>query len=194
MTIFKEKSKNLKAGISMGSAIRAEEETKGLHGRFFVKCYEAGSLVHEYVSDNVIVNTASILVASLLKDASVTKGISFLAVGTGGTNWSLQNPPAPTTAQTKLEAELFRKAINLSGNESTYVDPVTGEPTTTPTNVVDFAVTFTEAEAVGPLVEMALFGGDASLTKTGIMVNYRTFPVINKTASMSMSIIFRITA
>lgn len=194
MSLFKEIYRTVKAGLSFGSAMKVQESTKGLHGRFFVKCFEGGSLVHEYVSDNVIVSTASILVASLLKDSASTHGISYLAVGTGGANWNLQSPPAPTTAQWKLEAESFRKAIDLSG-ETSYVNPETGEPTVSKTNVVDFAVTFNEAEAVGALTEMALFGGDANpVSGSGLMVNYRTFPVINKTSSMSMSIIFRITA
>ena len=75
------------------------------------------------------------------------------------------------------------------------MDPETGDPTTVPTNVLDFTATFAETEAVGPLVEMGLFGGDATdLLNSGTQVNYRTFPVLNKTNSMTLTIIFRITA
>jgi hypothetical protein len=60
---------------------------------------------------------------------------------------------------------------------------------------VDFSVTFNESEAVGAIVEMSLFGGDATAAaNSGTMMNYRTFPVLNKTNAMTLSIIFRITA
>jgi hypothetical protein len=78
---------------------------------------------------------------------------------------------------------------------ATFIHPETGEPTTVKTNIVDYSVSFGEGESVGPVVEMGLFGGDAtSVAGTGTMVNWRTFPVINKTSTMTMTIIFRITA
>jgi hypothetical protein len=194
MASFKEMYRKLRAGMAFSPAVKVEEDLKGLHGRFFIKAHENGKLVYDYVSDNVIVNTASILVARLLKDSSEpTAGSSYLAVGTGDGSWDIQNPPAPTTSQVNLESELARK--HLSPEQTTFVDPNTGDPIATPTNIVDFAVTFDEAEAVGPIVEMSLFGGDATdALNSGTMVNYRTFPVINKTNSMTLSIIFRITA
>ena len=90
------------------------------------------------------------------------------------------------------EAEKFyRKAIDFS----TFVHPETGEPTTVYTNIVDYSVTFGESEAVGPIVEMGLFGGGATAElTTGTMINWRTFPVVNKTSSMTLTVIFRITA
>jgi hypothetical protein len=194
MASFRETYKKLRAQIAFGSSVRMQEQTKGLHGRFFVKAFEGGKLVHEYVSDNVIVNSASILVARLLKDSTEPAGgITYLAVGTGHSGWNTQNPPAPTVSQSSLEAELARK--HISSSHTNFVDPSTGDPINTPTNVVDFAVTFSESDAVGPIVEMSLFGGDATdAINSGTMVNYRTFPVINKTNSMTLSIIFRITA
>lgn len=194
MASFKETYRKLRMGFAFGPAMRMQEGTRGLKGEFFIKAYENGELVHDYHQKNVIVNSASILVARLLKDSSEpTGGITYLAVGTGGALWNIQNPPAPTTSQTRLEAELGRK--HISPSQTTFVDPSTGDPINTPTNVVDFAVTFSEAEAVGPIVEMSLFGGDATdALNSGTMLNYRTFPVINKTNSMTLSIIFRITA
>ena len=122
-------------------------------------------------------------------------GITFLAVGTGDPSWDIQDPPAPTTSQVALEGESDRKAI--SSSNTSFIDPNTGDPVgnATPTNIVDYAVTFSESEAVGAIVEMGLFGGDATAASgTGTMLNYRTFPVINKTNSMTLSVIFRITA
>jgi len=147
-----------------------------------------------YHSKNIIVNTASILIARLLKDNSEPDGgITYLAVGTGASGWDLQNPPQPQNYQTKLNNEISRKAFTTEN--VTFVDPDTGDPTTVPTNVLDFTATFAETEAVGPWVEMGLFGGDATdLADSGTMINYRTFPVLNKQSSMTTTIIFRITA
>lgn len=179
--------------MSVNSIVREEEHLGGLKGKLFLKAWEGGNLVYSYESPNVIVNTASVLIARLLKDSSEpTAGISYLAVGTGGTGWNLQNPPAPTVVQQTLESELFRKAIDAVN--TSFVDPVTGNHTLVATNIVDFSTTFSESEAVGPIVEMGLFGGDASAAlNSGTMLNYRTFPVLNKTAAMTFSVIFRIT-
>ena len=96
-------------------------------------------------------------------------------------------------SQTILNSEITRKAFTT--DDVVFVDPDTGDAVSTPTGVVDFTVTFAETEAVGPLVEMSLFGGDASdSANSGTMVNYRTFPVINKSNSMTLTITFRITA
>jgi len=193
MSLLKETIKGLnKIVMSIGSAIRYKEQTPRLKGELFIKAYEKGVLVYDYRKHNIIVNTASILIARLLKDnTEPTKGISYLAVGSGASGWNPFDPPAPTTSQTLLESEFERKAIGLS----TFVNPETGEPTTSDTNIVDYSVTFGEAEAIGPIMEMSLFGGDATSERnTGGMVNWRTFPVLNKTNSMTLTIIFRITS
>lgn len=184
--------KTASGALRMSSSMLFEEEQPGLKGELFVRAYEGGELVREYRHSNIIVNTASILIARLLKDSSEpAAGISYLAVGSGNASWDMFDPPAPTTSQTLLENEYFRKQIDMS----TFVHPDTGEPTTTRTNIVDYVVTFGEAEGVGPMVELALFGGDATSERnTGTMINWRTIPVINKTATMALTIIFRITA
>jgi hypothetical protein len=193
MPIFTETLGKIKAALSFNAVMRETESLNGLQGKLFIKAWEGGNLVYSYESKNVIVNSASVLIARLLKDSSEPDaGISYFAVGTGGQGWDLQNPPAPSVTQLTLESELARKAI--SSVNTTFVDPATGDPTTVATNVVDFAATFSESEAVGPLVEMSLFGGDATAAlNSGTMLNYRTFPVLNKTAAMTFSVIFRIT-
>jgi len=169
-----------------------EEYPRHLKGELILKAYEGDRLVYQHRQKNIIVNVCSILIARLLKDSQEPQaGISYLAVGSGNPEWNMFDPPAPTTSQTLLENEYFRKQIDMS----TFVRPETGEPTTTKTNIVDYVVTFGEAEAVGPMLELALFGGDATSERnTGTMVNWRTIPVINKTATMTLTVIFRITA
>ncbi len=195
MGFFKEKMSGIGAYLKMVTSSMLAENVKVLKGELFIKGYDTskeGELVYSYHKSNIIVNTASILIARLLKDNhEPSKGISYLAVGSGSGAWDLFDPPAPTTSQTLLQNEFYRKAIDMS----TFVHPETGEPTTVRTNIVDYSVSFGEGESVGPVVEMGLFGGDATgVANTGTMINWRTFPVINKTSTMTMTIIFRITA
>lgn len=195
MSFFKEKTKRMLNMFKVMPFLREKETMPTLKGELILKAYDmadGGKLVYNYRHSNIIVNTASILIARLLKDSSEPQnGISYLAVGSGSGEWDLFDPPAPTTSKTFLENEFYRKAIDMS----TFVHPETGEPTNAYTNIVDYAVTFGEGEAVGPIVEMGLFGGDATAElMSGTMINWRTFPVINKTSTMSVTVIFRITS
>jgi len=192
MGFFRENVRNIKNMFRLACTERFEENTQGLKGKIILRAHEAGKLVYEYEHSNIIVNTASILIARLLKDNEEPQnGISYLAVGNGNSSWDLFDPPAPSTSKTRLENEFYRKGIDLA----TFVHPETGEPTTVYTNIVDYSVSFGESEAVGPIVEMGLFGGDATTElNTGTMINWRTFPVINKTSTMTLTVIFRITA
>lgn len=193
MPSFIEYLKRTAAGaIRVFASMIYEEATTHLKGELILRAYEGGRLVHEHRQSNIIVNVCSILISRLLKDSSEPQaGISYLAVGSGNASWDMFDPPAPTTSQTLLENEYYRKQIDMS----TFVNPNTGEPTTTKTNIVDYVVTFGEAEAVGPMVELSLFGGDATAERnTGTMINWRTIPVISKTATMTLTVIFRITS
>jgi hypothetical protein len=162
---------------------------------------------------NIIVDVCSELIAQWAFTGTISlvsehiKGIMTLAVGTGDPLWDLQNPPAETSTQTDLVSEFIRKTFS----SITYVDPISGNPSAIRTNIVDFTTTFLEAEAVGPLVEMGLFGGngaelteypygtpivsrpDSTATSGGSMCNYRTFPVINKSATSKLIIVWRLT-
>lgn len=194
---FKETFKRARDSFLGAFNLKYDETYKGhMKGEFHIVCRDAktGLIVEERRGHNIIVNTASILIARLLKDSREPDGgITYLAVGTGAVGWNLQNPPQPTASQTKLYSEIGRKAFTTE--DVTFIDPETGDATTVPTGVVDFTMTFAETEAVGPWVEMGLFGGDASdLRDSGTEVNFRTFPVLNKGNSMVMTITFRITA
>jgi len=194
--MFREFLRKTTDRVYTGLRLHYAEKTNPLHGEYwmYLRDGQTGALLEERHGTNIIVNSASILIARLLKDPNEPGGgITYLAVGTGGSGWNLQNPPQPTVTQTALFAEIGRKAFTTE--DVTFIDPITGDPTIVPTNVVDYTATFAETEAVGAWVEMGLFGGDAtSLINTGIEVNYRTFPVINKGNSMTLTIIFRITS
>ena len=164
---------------------------------------------------NVVTKDASILVARLLKSPATPNvsepsfGVFALAVGTGDVGWDPLNPPAATITQRSLYNELARKQITVSD----FIDGG-GSISGIPTNVVDFTTTFSEAEAVGALTEMGLLGGDVDtnmavlnpiLPPNGtydptvdvvgkdILVNYKTFPVINKPATSTLTWTWRIT-
>lgn len=193
--MFREVFKKVFEGTFGGFRIKHEEHMHRMTGEWWIKLSDrSGKCIEERHGKNIIVNTAGILIARLIKDNNEPDGgITYLAVGTGGSGWNLQNPPQPTVTQTALESEIARKAFTT--NDVAFVDPTTGDHVVYPTNVVDFTATFAETEAVGPLVEMGLFGGDATeLADSGTEMNYRTFPVINKTNSMTLTIVFRITA
>lgn len=196
-------------------AVRAAcEETLGryyIRGDVFftMRDGQTGAVQLERELRNLVVLDASILIARLMKDSSEPPhGILALAVGTGDTGWNLQSPPAPTNTQRSLYSELARKTFA----NTQFIDGA-GVPSAVPTHVVDFTTTFAESEAVGPLVEMMLLGGNIS-TNMGIRnpvlppngsydptvdltlhdgaVNYLTFQVINKPATSTLSIVWRL--
>lgn len=159
---------------------------------------------------NLVVLDASILIARLMKDNSEPPhGVYALAVGTGDVGWDPMNPPAPTNTQRALYSEITRKTFT----STQFVDSG-GVPTAYPTKIVDFTTTYTESEAVGPLVEMGLLGGNIStnmavrnpvsppngpyddtvdLTNYDTLCNYLTFAVINKPSTSTLSIVWRLT-
>lgn len=177
---------------------------------------KGGEVIAEKEVKNLIVDKASVLMACRLAPGSHTgtndsgadtgtfllDGLQFLAVGVGilkntalpydritnpvdTAQWDLQNPPTETLDTIKLRGEIFRKEFT----SWTFVD-VTGNDVSTPTNVLKLVTTFYETEAVGPLTEMGLFGGNANDWNnavgkdSGYMFNYKTFPVWNKPASI----------
>lgn len=192
---------------------RHEEDARfGIQGDVTLTIRDArtGKVQDFFEKKNLIVKDASILVARLMKDNSEPpKGSFVLAVGTGDSGWNPMTPPAPTNTQRALYSELTRKTFS----QTQFINS-SGVPTAIPTNVVDFTTIFTESEAVGPLVEMGLLGGNVSsnlairnpvsppngaynasvdLTTRETLINYLTFPVINKPATSTMEIVWRLT-
>lgn len=166
---------------------------------------------------NVVTLDASVLIARLMKGAATPVahvsepnfGCYALAVGTGDVSWNPLNPPPATRTQRSLFNELARKAF-----ASTSFITAEGTVSGVPTNVVDFVTTFTESEAVGAITEMGILGGDVNsnmairnpvlppngtydptvnLVGMDTLVNYLTFPVINKPATSTLSWTWRLT-
>lgn len=212
--------------MKIGEAFRAARSTfvAVLNGRYqedlrykirgdvFFKLRDGrtGELEWEQEHRNVVTLDASILIARLMKDSvEPPHGCFALAVGTGDVGWNPMAPPAPTNTQRSLYAELTRKVFA----NTQFIDSG-GAPTAIPTNVVDFETTFTESEAVGPLVEMGILGGNINtnmaitdpvlppngpynatvdLTNFDTLVNYLTFAVVNKPATSTLTVVWRLT-
>jgi hypothetical protein len=197
---MKEASGRLGMGISYDDKI---EKSKKIKGEFFLTLKHNDGREEKFHYPNVIVDTSSLLIARLLADGQTSidpsgpnHGIRVLAVGTGDPLWNPNNPPNATAAQNKLEAELARKRF---ANVSFVRTDGTGLPATNVTNILDFQTVFNESEAVGPIMELGLFGGGTGSENidtgkdSGTMINYRTIAVINKPNTATLSIVFRIT-
>jgi hypothetical protein len=178
---------------------------------------KTGRIQDEGHIPNIVTIDAGILVARMMKTPSAVPnvcepnfGIFALAVGTGDGGWDPLDPPAATNTQRSLYSELARKQIASSD----FIDSG-GGISGIPTNVVDYTTTFSESEAVGALVEMGLLGGDVdtnmSITNPilpangaydptvdvvgkDILVNYLTFPVINKPPTSTLTWTWRISS
>lgn len=140
--------------------------------------------------ENLIVSKASVFMAKrMVPGTSWGAGITHLEVGTGVGTGTTQAPQAEALTQTALRVGLARKAIT----SWTHLD-TNGAATGTETNVVQYTTTFLEAEAVGALVEMGLFGGTATTTiGSGYMFNYKVFPVWNKGNDLQLTIVWKVT-
>lgn len=189
-----------------------KDRARSLRGDVYLKLRNAktGALEYEWEKHNLIVRDASILIARLVKDKNeIPEGAFVLAVGSGDAGWDLQAPPAATDTQRALYSEIARKRFA----ETSFVDG-SGATVGYPTNVVDFRTVFSEAEAVGPLVEMGLLGGNISsnlsirnpvtppngpydpmvdLSESETMLNYLTFQVVNKPATSTLELVWRLT-
>lgn len=140
---------------------------------------------------NLIVATCSTLLACLVKGESGYAGATYWAVGSGSDTWSDVTPPSPSSSDTQLTAETYRKAI--TSGDMVFLDSG-NNVSATPTNKIQITVTFLEAEANGALREFGIFGGLASGTaNSGYMINHKIHPLIYKTSALQLERVLRIT-
>jgi hypothetical protein len=145
-----------------------------------------------------------------------SKGIDMLAVGTGASG-SSASPDIADYRQRKINTPLYRKgftSVIYRKPDGTISEDGSKNPI--PTNIVDFTTTFESTDAVGALTEMGLVctktgtGNDSSdfdqlgdvfpardltvdVTTKDILINYLTFPVINKPSGAILAITWRLT-
>jgi len=190
----------------MDATYKDEYAPSGRSGRLIIK-KKLDNGEYKVVLDekNVITDDSSILIAWLIKSSTGPGGGAVaLAIGSGDPGWNMQSPPAAESTQRVLETEIFRKAIT----SSSFRDG-DGDESEIPTNVIDLVTEFGEADAVGPWVEVAIVGGNApsgpnpgvsivaasgnaSLANVDILLNYRTFAVINKPSGATFQITWRL--
>lgn len=200
---FLKKSGEMRSRFGLGIKYEDARDRMKMKGEFFITLNHKDGSEEKHHFKNVIVDSASLLIARLLADGQTSidptgpkHGIRVLAVGTGDPNWNPNNPPEGTATQTNLEAELARKRFS---NVTFIKTDGSGLPASVITNIVDYQTVFSESEAVGPIVELGLFGGGTgsdnidTTANGGTMINYRTIAVINKPNTATMSIVFRIT-
>jgi hypothetical protein len=166
---------------------------------------------------NIYTLDGGVLAAILFSNnagAGNARFVNMLSVGTGASG-SQQSPDIPDYQQRGLNSPLYKKTFSsvlYRKADGSLSEDGNGNPI--PTNIVDFTTTFESAEAVGALTEMGLvsslnetptgfvsnpnnFPQDRDITENinayDTLVNYLTFPVINKPNGAILAITWRLT-
>lgn len=149
-----------------------------------------GELVQEIHSHNLVVNSFTHLITSLLKNRTGFEGVQYWAVGSGDDSWD-DLLPNPDRDDTRLMSEIGR--VPISSDEIHFIDPDL-EITTTPTNKIQIVHTFGYNDCNGIWREFGIFGGNATETEnSGIMINKRHHEIITKTTDMMVERTLRFT-
>jgi len=168
------------------------------------------TLTHEDGSEEIVVDKRNIytldggiLASMLFKGEQGVGGLKSLAVGSGAKG-DASSPDIATDQQRRLNVEVERKEFS-----AVVYRKADGSVSNVPTNVIDFTTVFAENEANSGLNEMGLISPvtpsvqndqdpqdrDVSrdLRNYDILVNYLTFPVINKPQGSVLAITWRLT-
>ena len=144
-----------------------------------------------------------------------TRFINTLAVGTGASG-SAQSPDTPDYHQRALNSPLYKKTFSSVTYRNADGTLSVDGTTPIPTNIVDFTATFEASEAVGALNEMGLMAATNTSSSPAsfvsnpnnfplerdttidvrdydVLINYLTFPVINKPNGAVLAITWRLT-
>ena len=207
------------SALNLGLAFKDSIGIKVKGDVFATLRYEDGK--EEVVIDksNIYTLDGGILAAILFSNnagQNNSRFVNMLAIGTGASG-SAQNPDIPDYQQRALNTALYKKTFSSvlyrKADGSLSVD---GNNNPLPTNIVDFTTTFESSEAVGALTEMGLissvnnsFLANSFVPNTNnfpldreeteavldydVLVNYLTFPVINKPNGAILAITWRLT-
>ena len=159
-------------------------------GQTIDKIFYKDGRVEEIVGHNLVVDSFTKLVMSLIKNHSGYTGIQYWAIGSGAPFWDSELPN-PTKDEIKLTNEIGRVAIDP--NNITFVDEDFRE-VSSPSNILQIVHTFGATDCNGIWREFGIFGGNASSTaNSGIMINKRHHAVITKTEDMVIERTIRFT-
>ena len=205
--MIKDKVKQPKTAWNMGFGF-SEKEGYKIKGEVFITLDGV-----ETKLNNVYTLDGSLLGAMLFSGLTSRNPISMLAVGTGATG-TAQVPSVADERQRRLNTEIQRKLFS-----SVVYRTSLGVISTVPTRIVDFTTVFNEGEAVGALNEMGLvspfdldpaittplldvgndpvtfptYDEELDVTNYDVLINYLTFPVINKPSQSVLAITWRLT-
>jgi hypothetical protein len=134
---------------------------------------ESGNIKQEETLDNIITAVGLAHMANRISGVSAPAAMGWMGVGTGAT--------AAAVGDTLLGAEVARVALS----------PVVAIVTTTQTNdTIQYQATFGPGVGTGALTEAGVFG--VVTANTGPMLNRLVYTVINKGASDSLSITWKV--
>lgn len=133
---------------------------------------------------NQIQNTFRTLLACWSRAEPGYDRIGFMGIGTGLIGWDTV-PPTQSFDQTILESEYYR--MTIPQGDIIFIDPVTGDPSVTPTNKLEITVNIGYSDANGTMREFGLFGGTAtSSLDSGEIVNWIVHDRIDKTSGFEI--------
>ncbi len=135
-----------------------------IKGKVKIELIRGGKVIHEEVTDNIIVTTGKALIATLITGAGTT--FSHMGIGSDSTT--------EVVGDAALGSELGR--VILTSKTSTN-------------NVVQYIGDFPAGTGTGSIVEAGLFNASSS----GTMLNHVTFSTVNKTASDALKITWDVT-
>ena len=131
---------------------------------------------------NIVVDSVLPLIMGMLRGD--LQGIQYWAIGSGSPSWD-STPINPLASETTLTHEIGRKVIPKSS--IIFVDPVTFEESSTPTNCLLVSCTFYEYDCNGTWREFGIFGGNATdEMNSGYMIDKKHHPVITKTEELQI--------
>jgi hypothetical protein len=195
--------------LKMGLRSRYAEKGMGIiRGDVTWKLVESDGTETTYEKKNLVMYDAGIFIGLVVTNASAAQNSLMLALGTGATGLP-NSPDAADPRQRKLNAEVIRKAFATISN----IDS-TGGISIVPTHVIDLTVSFGSGEGdSSPLNEMAIihpydpnpatltpnpdsfptYDTTVNVTSYDILLNYLTFPVLNKPPGSTLTITWRLT-
>lgn len=174
--------------------MRGEIQTYAIHPDGTRELIEEGN--------NLVVNTAYVAIAMAMSMDPSYDGFMYWAVGTGDGSskevWDAgveDGSIAPSTTDTALDNEIYRKAITAADIEFIDSQNNTSE---TPTNRLRITVTFEETEPYSDqtayLREWGIFGGDATGTLgSGYLINRKVHKEYEKTQFSKLERVLRFT-
>lgn len=195
------------------------EKSRYPKGEIFILMKNKDNYIKEIYYENLIVDEFGRFLAMCCQDpTALSSGITWMALGTGDTEWDPTSPPPPSITNTALVTEVCRKYRTASGGfKFLNPDDLPNEtsPSGTSSRIMEIAWLFDFNQANNyQFMELGMYANSnltittpyystvtstpvstiiADSAKKGILVNKKNFPVFTKTADWQLSITYRVT-